>query len=153
MVTLWNIAIDKMNPDGTPKGETPETFMRLEEDKILEEDARLTAGHQPQAGSVEDPDPDTKEHVDYETVDDKQVMVRKRTKYRIWKEFENGRHSMLPYVTYPHTRQLTCAQMIHVCNPDTGQLCGSSSTPLLPCQGASSSNSDWRFYRLHLYCI
>jgi hypothetical protein len=112
MVTLWNIAIDKVNPDGTPKGETSETFMRSEKDKVLEEDARSTAGHQPQAGSVEDPD--TEEHVDYETVNDKQVIVRKRTKYRIWKEFENGRHSMLRYVPSHSSANLctddTCVQ-------------------------------------------
>lgn len=80
-----------MNPDGTPKGEAPETIVPSEENKVLEEDTRATAVHQAQTGSAEDPD--TKEYVDYETVDDKQVIASKRTKYRIWKEFENGSHS------------------------------------------------------------
>jgi hypothetical protein len=96
MVTLWNIAIGKMNPDGTPKGEAPEIIVPSEEDKVLEEDARATPVHQAQTGNIEDPD--TKEHFDYKNVDDKQVLVSKRTKYRIWKAFENGTHSTLRYV-------------------------------------------------------
>jgi hypothetical protein len=92
MLTLWNIASGKMNPDGTPKGDAPKAIVSSE-DKVLEEDARATT----QVGKVEDPD--AKGYVDYETVDDKLVMVDKMTKYRIWKEFENGTHSTLRCVT------------------------------------------------------
>ncbi len=67
MVALWSIAIDKLNPDGTPK---------LKADgKEVEEDE------------------ETKEHVEYETENDNQVVSSKRTKYRTWKEFEDGSHS------------------------------------------------------------
>lgn len=86
-----------MNPDGTLKGTGFTTAAAAPEEEEEEgkdpgKDARLTDEPNIQAGGIAE-DPDTKVYSDYETIDDKEVVVGKRTRYRIWKEFENGTHS------------------------------------------------------------
>lgn len=66
-----------------------------------------------EAAAADEKDADTKVYLEYATVDGNQVMTSKRTKYRLWKEFENGAHStslvrflrtrtkvMMPYKPY-----------------------------------------------------
>jgi hypothetical protein len=108
MVGLWDIAIGNTNPDGTPKGST--VLVKTEKDTGKESsdgpkeettETNVATGmstaeipsHQPQSDEPSSEDVDSKVYFEYETVDDKQVMVSKRTKYRVWRQFENGTHS------------------------------------------------------------
>jgi hypothetical protein len=108
MVTLWNIAIGRSNPDGTPKiglkvVKTEGEKGRESPDQPKEETTTNVAGkattetpphHQPQSDepSLEE-DADSKEYFEYETVDGEEVLLSKRTKYRVWRQFEEGTHS------------------------------------------------------------
>ncbi|CAG8611937.1 7672_t:CDS:2, partial [Acaulospora colombiana] len=106
MQMLWQITTEKCNPDGTDKKAT----------KSIEAASTSTGGWFAQAlgfGStssvppattdkpqkpeeedhVDEEDPDLKEHSSYEIIGDKEVLVSKRTRYRTWKEFEDGKHS------------------------------------------------------------
>jgi len=106
MVGLWNIAIGITNPDGTPRNGS--NVVKTEEDTGKEsssgpkEETKTnvagmetgeTPSHLPQSDEPSSVDADSKVYVEYETVDDKEVMVSKRTKYRVWRQFENGTHS------------------------------------------------------------
>lgn len=107
MADLWNIAIGTTNPDGTPRKVS--TVVKTEKDTAGEESLdgpkeetetnvagmaiAETPPHQPQSDEPSSVDVDSNVYVEYETVDDKQVMVSKRTKYRVWRQFENGTHS------------------------------------------------------------
>jgi hypothetical protein len=107
MVDLWNIAIGTTNPDGTPRKGS--AVVKTEEDTGKESSsgpkeekntnvAGMSTGETPPQPAQSD-EPSSKDvdyskvYVEYETVDDKEVMVSKRTKYRVWRQFENGTHS------------------------------------------------------------
>ena len=90
MVGLWEIAIGKNKPpsDLVPPAATEPKRERVDDDGTpeSESDARKK-----QEGGIDDQD--TKEYVEYASVEGVQVMLSKRTKHRVWKEFENGTHS------------------------------------------------------------
>lgn len=118
MVTLWNIAIGKMNPDGTPLNKpitakarnslasSSSSSSEPEENKAGgSEDARSrTVSAAP--AEVDEGDPDTREYAEYETVDDRKVLLCKRTRYRVWREFENGTHSTSPFGDFYVTHRI-----------------------------------------------
>jgi len=91
MVGLWEITIGKNKPTGDPvqptaavsgeEGKNDDGTLEVESDASKKEQER----------GVEEQD--TKEDVEYASVEGVQVMLSKRTKYRVWKEFENGTHS------------------------------------------------------------
>ncbi|KIM27880.1 hypothetical protein M408DRAFT_329805 [Serendipita vermifera MAFF 305830] len=113
MVGLWNIAIGKINPDGTLKrtasgagsdpGEKSATDGPKEDTQTNVDGVTTTANlardhNRSPSGSgrtlaEEEEDADSKEYVEYEMEDDKEVMVSKRTRYRVWRQFENGTHN------------------------------------------------------------
>ncbi|KAG8794503.1 hypothetical protein FRC17_008289 [Serendipita sp. 399] len=146
MVTLWNIAIGKLNPDGTSSSSIMSTsaptssssqqrhigdddggdLLRRQEEKAEEEgvtstkpvpgpplaissssSAKATPRNSGQDAALDkettmnddddrsdiDADEETREEVEYEIVDDQRVVVSKRTKYRIWRQFEKGTHN------------------------------------------------------------
>ncbi|KAG8790938.1 hypothetical protein FRC16_000655 [Serendipita sp. 398] len=131
MVTMWNIAIGKMNPDGSPSSSsgTRSDLQRKEgEEGVTKDDpaAMQDKGSRGPATSASpsslprksttttttpwnmqeaaidkeldtdldsDTDGDTREEVEYGIVNDQRVVVSKRTKYRIWREFEKGTHN------------------------------------------------------------
>ena len=91
MVGLWEIAIGKNKPTGDPVQPTAaapggegnkndDGTPGIESDASKEPERRIE-------------DQDTKEYVEYASVEGVQVLLSKRTKYRVWKEFENGTHS------------------------------------------------------------
>jgi hypothetical protein len=122
MFGLWEIAIGKYKPAGEPVQPTAtEPHDRKDGTPELETDASKK-----QEEGIEEGD--TKEHVEYASVEGVQVMLSKRTKYRVWKEFENGTHSMCACVL-SFSPRLKFWQMIHVSNLDTGLLSRTSSAP------------------------
>jgi hypothetical protein len=114
MVGLWNIAIGTTNPDGTPRkvstmvvkteeGTGKESSDVPKEEKKTNVVTGMSTGETPPQPATQSDEPssvdaDSKVYVEYETVDDKEVMVSKRTKYRVWRQFENGTHSTLFWV-------------------------------------------------------
>ncbi|KAG8773188.1 hypothetical protein FRC15_002219 [Serendipita sp. 397] len=129
MVTMWNIAIGKMNPDGSPSSSsgTRSDLQRKEgEEGVTKDDpaamqdkgsrgpatsaspsslprkSTTTTPWNMQEAAIDkeldtdldsDTDGDTREEVEYGIVNDQRVVVSKRTKYRIWREFEKGTHN------------------------------------------------------------
>jgi len=94
MVGLWEIAIGKNKPAGDPVQPTATEPLgpkgeRTDEGGTPENESDANKKKQ-EAGIDEQ---DTKEYVEYASVEGVQVMLSKRTKYRVWKEFENGTHS------------------------------------------------------------
>ena len=88
MLGLWDIAIGKNKPTGDPVQPTAAAPGAGKDDDgtpEIESDASDTGKKEQERGIEEQ---DTKEYVEYEG-----VQVSKRTKYRVWKEFENGTHS------------------------------------------------------------
>jgi hypothetical protein len=109
MISLWGIAIGKLNPDGSPKkhsspsdtsssipgeknDERSVTGASQTERTETEPSPSLTAKVEDDGKWKED-DQDSKEHFDYESVNGVEVIVGRRTKYRFWREFEGGTHS------------------------------------------------------------
>lgn len=97
MVTLWGIAIGKLNPDGTPTKQSSPSKPRDETSTADDSTAKINEAEQEGGGE----DPDSKEYVDYETVNGVEIMVSKRTKYRFWREFEGGTHSKYTSRLFP----------------------------------------------------
>jgi len=107
MAALWDIAIGKTNPDGTmrttrlvkteediDKGLSDEPKADTEMNVLASVPRAEVPTHQPQSdGPASEEDAETEMHVNYETIDGKQVVVSKRTKHRVWRQFENGKHS------------------------------------------------------------
>ena len=142
MVGLWNIAIGKMNPDGTPKKTSTVTtaesgIVKESSDGPKEESQTNVASvagaatlaqdqNQPQSDdALAEEDADTKVYAEYGTEDDKQVIVSKRTRYRVWRQFENGTHSKHKYnliTIMPDSDKYTpFLKMIHAYNRDIGK--------------------------------
>jgi hypothetical protein len=112
MVALWEIAIGKSNPAGDPVHPTTATgpVDIKDEDGPLENESDAS---KKQKGEEVD-EGDTREYVEYPSVEGVQVMLSKRTKYRVWKEFENGTHSMFACICMPYKTDIsvddTCVQ-------------------------------------------
>ena len=85
MVGLWEIMTGKNKPTGDPVQPTATEPGDGKEDGTPETESDAHKG-----GVNEE---DTKEHVEYATIEGVQVLLSRRTKYRVWKEFENGTHS------------------------------------------------------------
>ena len=111
MRALWGIAIGKSNPDGTPvQSASPSSSSAATDplntstrdatitqtstgvEKVGVEDTQVPLG-----GHLDESDPDSREKLEYEIEDDKQELVGKRTRYRIWREYAKGTHSMSPF--------------------------------------------------------
>jgi hypothetical protein len=104
MQMLWEITTERCNPDGTKKVKSAETaapnsggwFFSFGTGSTT---SSSTAVDKPELQKAEeedgpdDVDPDLKEYSNFEIVDDQEVLVSKRTRYRTWKEFEDGKHS------------------------------------------------------------
>jgi hypothetical protein len=91
MVGLWEIAIGKDKPTGDPVQPTATEPKRERVDDDGTPESESDASKKKQEGGIDEQD--TKENVEYASVEGVQVMLSKRTKYRVWKEFENGTHS------------------------------------------------------------
>lgn len=110
MVALWNIAIGKINPDGTARTSSATAVVEsgkgskesadepkqdvqtnVASDPVESELPRVE--HQPQSDAKDNVD--SKEYFEYEMEDDREVMVSKKTQYRVWRQFENGTHSKI----------------------------------------------------------
>lgn len=92
MVGLWEIAIGKNKPTGDPV--EPTATEPKGDDGGKDEDGtpeNESDTNKKKQGAIDEQD--TKEYVEYASVEGVQVMLSKRTKYRVWKEFENGTHS------------------------------------------------------------
>ncbi|PVF98684.1 alpha/beta-hydrolase [Serendipita vermifera] len=105
MQMLWQITTEKCNPDGTLKtvAKPPEAAATNTGGWLAQAlgfggtSSASTTDDKPERPEEEDHadagDPDLKEYANYEIVDDKEVLVSKRTRYRVWKEFEDGKHN------------------------------------------------------------
>jgi len=94
MVGLWEIAIGKNKPTGDPVQPTaaaPGGEGNKNDDGTPEVES--DASKKEPEGRIEVEEQDTKEYVEYASVAGVQVLLSKRTKYRVWKEFENGTHN------------------------------------------------------------
>jgi len=91
MVGLWEIVIGKGKPTGDPVQPTATEPKRDRIDDDGTPESETDASKKKQEGEIDEQD--TKEYVEYASVEGVQVMLSKRTKYRVWKEFENGTHS------------------------------------------------------------
>ncbi|CCA68369.1 hypothetical protein PIIN_02235 [Serendipita indica DSM 11827] len=106
MRALWEIAIGKTNPDGTPiqpaspsssATETGPSTTRTDVATATQtsadgEKASVEDEQVPLDGHLES-NPDSREDLEYEMEGDKQELIGKRTRYRIWREFSKGMHN------------------------------------------------------------
>jgi len=115
MLGLWEIAIGKNKPTGDPV-QPPATDPEGESKENVDGDGtpenESDASKKKQERGVDHPD--TKEYVEYASVEGVQVMLSKRTKYRVWKEFENGTHSTSIY-TLSHAQKMTDISVDDTC--------------------------------------
>lgn len=113
MVGLWEIAIGKNKPTGDPVSPDQPTATEPKGERVGDDgipESENDASKKKQEGELDEQD--TKEYVEYASVEGVQVMLSKRTKHRVWKEFENGTHSTF-ICTFSH------AQMTDILVDDT----------------------------------